>query len=196
MQLFNPEDIEVSQRTEGEGKAERLRELKAVVRLGKARASVAEVIGDISEVECIDYVSFGRWSMHDLLFYLLDITGPARVYFTTWAISTKAVHLLVEGMASGMITELHSILDRRIEIRRSDCFAFLKHHANNVYLVDCHAKVILIENYMWRIVVKSSANFSENKRIETGMIIMNRDIFDFNKKWITETIANANPFEL
>lgn len=196
MPLFSPEDIEVTQRMDDEAKAIRLNHLKAVVRLGKARQQVADVIGDISEVEFLDYVSYGRWSMHDLLFYLLEQTGPARVYFTTWAISTKAVNLLVEGLSSGMITELHSILDRRIEIRRSDCMAFLKHHANSVYLVDCHAKVILIENYQWRIVVKSSANFSENKRIESGMIIQQDDIFNFNKHWIKETIENANPFEI
>jgi hypothetical protein len=196
MPLFNPEDIELTQRGDDSSRAVRMSNLKAVMRMGKARSKVAEVIGDLAGVEMIDYVSFGRWSMHDLLFYLLEQTGPAKVYFTTWAISTKSINLLVEGLASGLISELHSILDRRIEIRRSDCFAFLQHHANSIYLVDCHAKVILIENDHWKIVVKSSANFSENRRIETGMIIINKEIFNFNKKWIEETIANANPFEL
>jgi len=199
MSLFDPEDIELKMRKkENEEKAFAFSCSidKAEIRLGKVREKIRDVIGDIRGIDLIDYTSMGRWSMHHLLFYLLEQTGPAKVWFTTWAISTKAITMMVDALSDGTITELHSLLDRRIRIRRSDCMAFLTHNANSIFLIDCHAKVLLIENEVWRIVVKSSANFSENKRIESGVIMQIPGVFEMNKKWIVETIEGAKPFEV
>jgi hypothetical protein len=199
MPLFSPEDIEKTmQIPEKEENAYSCscRINKAEIRLGKVREKIRDVIGDISGIDLIDYTSMGRWSMHHLLFYLLEKTGPAKVWFTTWAISTKAITMMVDALSDGTITELHSLLDRRIRIRRSDCMAFLTHNANSIFLIDCHAKVLLIENNAWRIVVKSSANFSENKRIESGVIMQIPEVFNINKKWIEETIKGEKAFEV
>lgn len=214
MTLFNPEDIEMTfRKTQAEtlkqvqgnrlvGKDEQFEVAvscqidKAEIRIGKVRDKIREVIGDIHGIDLIDYTSMGRWSMHHLLFYLLEITGPAKVWFTTWAISTKAITMMVNALQDGTILELHTLLDRRIRIRRSDCMAFLTHNANSIFLIDCHAKVLLIENDQWQIVVKSSANFSENKRIESGVIMQIPEVFQSNKAWIEQSIAGAKPFEI
>jgi hypothetical protein len=200
MNLFSPEDIELKYHKDVGDELQdcscSVRVDMAEIRIGKVREKIAAVIGDIAGVDLIDYTSMGRWSMHHLLFYLLEKTGPAKVWFTTWAISTKAITLMVDALKDGTITELHSLLDRRIRIRRSDSMAFLTHNANSVFMIDCHAKVLLIENDAWRIVVKSSANFSENKRIESGVIMQIPEVYAMNKKWIEETIKGEKPFEI
>ena len=54
----------------------------------------------------VQFVSLGDWSTHDLLFYYLNITGPADVYFTTWSISEFAMRQLYAMVDSKLITSL------------------------------------------------------------------------------------------
>src|SRR5512137_1210692 len=83
----------------------------ATCRIGKAKAKLQEVFGTVSQDQILPFVSLGDWSTHDLLFFLLEQTGPARVYFTTWAISEYAIRQLYNLIEQGMILELKGIFD-------------------------------------------------------------------------------------
>jgi len=50
-----------------------------IFKIGTANAKLTEVFGTIAQDQVIPYVSLGDWSTHDLLFFLLEQTGPARV---------------------------------------------------------------------------------------------------------------------
>ena len=65
-----------------------------ILTIGKANAKLHQVFGQVAQQQSVHYVSLGDWSTHDLLFFLLGQTGPARVYFTTWAISEYAIRQL------------------------------------------------------------------------------------------------------
>jgi len=59
--------------------------------IGKVNEKLHQVFGKVIDGQSLHYASLGDWSTHDLLFFLLQQTGPARVYFTTWAISEYAI---------------------------------------------------------------------------------------------------------
>ena len=48
---------------------------KKAAQRGKRRQKANEVIGKVSPGMILHYVSAGEWSMHDLLFHLLEQTG-------------------------------------------------------------------------------------------------------------------------
>ena len=153
-----------------------------VVSLGQVKDSINEIVGDITDLNTRMIVSMGHWSMHDLMFSILESTGPAKVHFTTWQISDRAIRMFSEGMKTGLITELNSVLDRRIKIRRSDALFFTEKVCNRISLVDCHAKISLIENQRWKVSIFSSANLTKNTRIEFYIIYFDEEVFNFNKK--------------
>ena len=51
----------------------------SLLTIGKAGEKLNQVFGKVIDGQSVHYASLGDWSTHDLLFFLLEQTGPARV---------------------------------------------------------------------------------------------------------------------
>ena len=138
--------------------------------IGKANEKLHQVFGKVIDGQSVHYASLGDWSTHDLLFFLLEQTGPARVYFTTWAISEYAIRQLFQFIEHGLILELKAIFDYRNGVRKPAELQFLQKITTDIKAAKCHAKVTVIENDNWGISVVGSANYTRNPRIEAGVL--------------------------
>jgi hypothetical protein len=134
------------------------------------------------------YVTRARWSMHDILKFLLSFTGKADVWITTWSITIKPATEIVQLIRQGLIQSLSCILDSRIRINAPDALQMLNANANHVHMGKIHAKTIVIKNKEWGISVTSSQNFTNVKRIEKGIIICTQECADFDINWINGEI--------
>ena len=131
----------------------------------------------------INFWSYGRWSMHDLMIYILKQTGPADVLVTTWSISEAAVREMLLKHKEGLIKSIKFLIDPRIKVRNPKPLQLLA--ANFPYkFIACHAKVTTIENENWNISIVSSANMTNNPRFERGVIFPFKEIFEFDKQTI------------
>lgn len=144
---------------------------------------------------CIHYSTAGLWSTHELLAHLLSFTGPAHVYLCTWSIKEFPVRMLVGMIDSGLITGMHCLLDNRVKTQTPEVFHLVKLHAVQACQSVCHAKVTVIENENWSISIVGSANYTNNPRIETGIITLTRSSGEFHKKWILDELNKAHPFD-
>lgn len=138
-------------------------------------------------------VSAGLWAMHELLFHLLATTGPARVTLATWSMSETAVRQLVRGLDTGIITQLHALLDGRVRIRTPEVLAFLKCQAARVRITANHAKVTVLQNDTWQIAVVSSANMTNNPRYEATVIDCHPHAARLHQGWIDTELQKAHP---
>lgn len=162
--------------------------------LAKSSLSIKEAIGSLAKDSSTVYVSGGRWSAHELRAYVLQQTGPAKVYMSTWAMSEDSSRLLHAAIEAGLITELNCIFDRRLPVRKPGIMQLAKQLCTRISLVDCHAKVTVIQNDDWNITIIGSANDTNNKRIEAGVIICNKTVADFNIIWMNEQLLGGDPF--
>ena len=160
--------------------------------IGRANQKLTEIIGEISQDETKWYFSDGDWSSHDLLFYLLNISGPAKVYFSTWAFSEYAIRQLYNMIQEGHIIELHGIFDYRNGIRKPAELQFLKHITTDIKAAKCHAKMISIVNDAWGIAVIGSANFTRNPRLESGTIFSWRSVAEDARDLIIRVLNDQN----
>jgi hypothetical protein len=163
--------------------------------LGKYNEVIEQVIGQPAMGNCINYVTGARWSAHNLLHYLLQITGPSSVYISTYTISEDAVRLLSLMMESGVIKEVHALIDKRFDNRNARALQFAKEKFSSLKLRDCHAKVTVLMNTDWQISMVGSANYSNNPRIERGTLFCSAECATFDRDWIMAEINNNNPFE-
>ena len=163
--------------------------------IGKSNQKIAEIIGEIKQGGSSHYASLGDWSTHDLLFYLLNITGAARVYFATWAISEFAIRQLFNLVESGLILDLKGIFDYRNGTHKTAELEFLRKISTNIKAAKCHAKVCVIENDAWGIAIVGSANMTRNPRIEAGVICADRKIAVFHRNWILNELYTVSDFE-
>jgi len=163
--------------------------------IGKANAKLHQVFGQVAQNQSVHYVSLGDWSTHDLLFFLLEQTGPARVYFTTWAISEYAIRQLYQFIEHGLILELKGIFDYRNGIRKPAELQFLQKITTDIKAAKCHAKVTVIENDQWGISVVGSANYTRNPRIEAGVLCYDKNVAAFHRDWILHELSNTSVFD-
>lgn len=163
-------------------------------KIGKANAKLQEVFGTIGQDQILPFVSLGDWSTHDLLFFLLEQSGPAKVYFTTWAISEYAIRQLYNLIEQGMILELKGIFDYRNGIRKPAELQFLEKISTEIKPAKCHAKVTVLENDNWGISIVGSANYTRNPRIEAGVLFTLKDVAAFEKNWIERELSNNSVF--
>ncbi len=163
--------------------------------IGKANEKLHQVFGKVIDGQSVHYASLGDWSTHDLLFFLLEQTGPARVYFTTWAISEYAIRQLYQFIEHGLILELKGIFDYRNGIRKPAELQFLKKITTDIKAAKCHAKVTVIENDNWGISVVGSANYTRNPRIEAGVLCCDKAVAVFHRDWILNELSNTSAFD-
>ena len=142
----------------------------------------------------IHFVSANDWSICELLLHFLNLTGPADVYFTTWSLKEFGVRQLLSAMDSGAIRTLHALLDSRVKSRNPDVYFLAERNFATVRLAECHAKVCVIRSEKYSISIVGSANFTNNPRIEAGVVCSYPPVAEFHCKWITDVIQNAHPF--
>ena len=163
--------------------------------IGKANEKLHQVFGKVIDGQSVHYASLGDWSTHDLLFFLLEQTGPARVYFTTWAISEYAIRQLYQFIEHGLILELKGIFDYRNGIRKPAELQFLQKITTDIKAAKCHAKVTVIENDNWGISVVGSANYTRNPRIEAGVLCCDKTVAAFHRDWILKELSNTSALD-
>ena len=135
----------------------------------------------------------GQWSMHELLQYLLLTTGPADLFFSTWALSEDPVRAMLLMKERGYLRTISCILDYKIKDQKSKAFALAEQNFTRVKLTKCHAKVTVINNNTWGITIPGSANYTRNPRIERGVICTDHQAAEFDIRWIS-AVLNDEPF--
>jgi len=172
-----------------------VKEKKIKTALGKARERLSDVIGKIEQNQTIHYVTAGDWSTHDLIFYLTEQIGPVHLIGATWSISEPACIQVINALNAGKILSMRFIFDWRVKVRSPKALQLAKMNMNDIRLTTCHAKVSVLYNQNWIVCINGSANYTNNPRIESGMICTIPEIGLFHKKWIIEELHKSFPFE-
>lgn len=158
-----------------------------------AGPDLRQEIGQITPDQVRPFFSEGRWSMHDLMLYLLEITGPAKVFLSTFSISEAAIRALLMATEKGMITEIHCLFDHTIKKHKLNLLFFAWNVAGDVTLTANHSKIILIQNDQWKVSVIGSANMTPNPRKEAGVIFTTVSAFDHYKYYLEKSIEEGFP---
>ena len=127
---------------------------------------------------CIHYISKGQWSLHELISWLLHITGPADVMVTSFSLSETAIRSFLHLIDAGLIKSLKCLFDISTKKNKFDLLMFAQQVSGKIYLNTNHSKLILIENDQHRVIIQSSANLTVNRRFEAGAIFVDHHLSD------------------
>lgn len=168
---------------------------KEELRLSGKFDTIKEAIGTIEKNgPTIHFLSAGAWSMHDLLAYILETTGPAEVKAFTFAWGPDASRTIINLQKQGKITKLWIVLNSVMRRWTVSAIETMKHHSEKISLLPMHAKGFLLENDNWKICVTGSANFSNNQSVENGNITQNEEIFELHRKWVDAALSGESDF--
>lgn len=141
---------------------------------------------------CIfNMMSDGKWSMVHLLTRILQDTGPAEVWATTWSANEDSIRSLIDLRKAGYFTSLNFLFDFRVRKYRPAAYFLAKENFNSK-IASCHAKVTVIINDKWSVSIIGSPNYTRNDRIEAVVIFESREIAEFHKNWILKKMELAS----
>lgn len=147
-------------------------------------------IGELQMGTDIHFATDKRWSLHDLIVYCLKQTGPADLYFCTYAIKEYQARLFTNMKQDGLIKKLTALVDYRISVHDPGADQLLKSVCDSIGYMRTHAKLVVIRNQSWGIAIAGSANLTSNTTSDIGVITCNEVIADYRINWITKNINN------
>ena len=125
------------------------------------------------------FASAGDFSMHELVEFILQKTGPATVRVSSYSISEIAIRSFYNLMENGIIYHLECLFDLSVKRHKLGLLFFVNNLASIIALSKNHAKFILVENAEWKLVVVGTANLQVNDKNEVGIISTAPDMYQF-----------------
>jgi hypothetical protein len=154
-----------------------------------AMTKLSEAFPDITTGMIYHYVSSGDWSMHNMLVHFAGLIGKSDVLCCSWSMSEPACSYLVSNRH--LFGKFEALMDWRINVRCPQAKEMAMYNDIDIRLTSCHAKVYLMSNENYNVSIVSSANFTNNPRIESGVVFTDLESYKFYKKWIKEEFCQA-----
>jgi len=151
-------------------------------------AGIDVIVELIRHGQTAHYVTEGAWSHWQLIDALINYLGTCSMLASSYAMSENAVRMLSGLKDSGKLKNLQCVIDNRIETRTAGSLQLLRNVADRLCLTACHAKVTVLFNDQVMISVIGSANYTENKRIEVGMVTTDNVVAQIHSDWILQTL--------
>lgn len=134
------------------------------VRRGPAVAAVAGLAPGVRIIG----LTMGQFSLLDLILAVLDKTGPADVWLSTWTAGIRDVRGAGVMLDAGKIRKITLLVDRSFPSRqRAYCAAMRRVFGDEcIRTTRTHAKIAILRNERWSITIRSSMNLNRNPRVE------------------------------
>lgn len=140
---------------------------KASNRLSKV-AGAAETIKGFDHGMDVAGLTFGQFSLIDLVQAALDITGPADVAISTWSAGLYDVDAAANFVADGRIRSIRFVMDSATQKRGQASAVQIGElfGEQTIRTTRSHAKFAILTNAEWSVVITSSMNLNLNPRVE------------------------------
>ena len=156
----------------------------------KRTASMADVVKPLAECPSQAYLS-NAVQVADLLEWILEQVGNAKVWQTSFSISEEFLRRLFFIEKSGRVTEFNLVLDHKATNKTLKLWSFMTQVIERTYLTDNHSKILLVQAESGQTVsVITSQNLTRGNRNEAYIISTDNAIFDKFLDEINDLIKN------
>lgn len=144
----------------------RRRNRRARNRISKVADARATIDGFAHDTDIIG-LTYGQFSLLDLVQAALDITGPADLAIATWSVGLHDAESTRNFVEDGKVRSVRFVMDsqeKRGQASSGEVAALFGPMA--VRTTRLHAKFVLITNEAWNVVITASMNLNLNPRVE------------------------------
>ena len=151
---------------------------------------MADILKPLSEAPSQAYLS-NAVQVADLLEWILEQVGTAKVWQTSFSISEEFLRRLFFIEKSGRVSEFNLVLDHKATNKTLKLWAFITQVINTTYLADNHSKVLLVRSEKGEVVsIITSQNLTRGNRCESAVVTTDLDIFRTLHAQIQDLITN------
>ena len=151
---------------------------------------MADVVKPLSECSSQAYLS-NAVQVADLLEWILEQVGTAKVWQTSFSISEEFLRRLYFIEKGGKVSEFNLVLDHKATNKTLKLWSFMTQVIERTYLTDNHSKILLVQAESGATVsVITSQNLTRGNRHESAFISTDPAIFARLHAEITDLIEN------
>ena len=156
----------------------------------KRTASMADVVKPLAECPSQAYLS-NAVQVADLLEWILEQVGTAKVWQTSFSISEEFLRRLFFIEKSGRVSEFNLVLDHKATNKTLKLWSFMTQVIQRTYLTDNHSKILLVQAESGDTVsVITSQNLTRGNRHESAFISTDPAIFRTLHAQMVDMIQN------
>ncbi len=166
-----------------------------VVRRTLTAPTAAKAVGPITRGMEVFGLSKGQFSLIDLIEHVLSGTGPADVVISTWTAANADLDFALAFLGDGRVRSLRFVVDFSFPSRQPAYCAALRERFGDdaVRLTKTHAKFVTVTNEEWAVVIRSSMNLNENRRLESWEISDDAAMAAFALELVAELFESHAP---
>ena len=156
----------------------------------KRTATLTDFVKPLSECSSQAYLS-NAIQVADLLEWILEQVGTAKVWQTSFSISEEFLRRLFFIEKKGNVSEFNLVLDHKATNKTLKLWSFITQVIQRTYLADNHSKILLVQAFSGEVVsVITSQNLTRGNRHESAFISTDKAIFDTLKQQVEDLICN------
>ncbi len=125
-----------------------------------------------------------------LLGWILEQTGPADVYVSTFSTSDAFLRGFYNLKKKDMVLKSVLLADLKASKKTYRLYKEMQQNFDAVYLSQNHSKVVLVQNDEWTVTVISSQNQTYGDRAECTLVTTNQEIFYQQYSGFSELVDN------
>lgn len=166
---------------------------KLFLKKEKAEKVLLEIPAPGESLHIVSNGSFDYFTLIPLAINLLQ--KPGDFYFSTWTMNKTNVNQMFELYDSGKIKSINALLGLYFKKREANVFNQLYEgclaRKQRLFVNRNYSKVTLLDDGSNYIVIEGSANFTANPRIEQFVVTNNKELHDFHREWMEETLDDG-----
>jgi len=157
----------------------------------------ADALGPIEHGVELYCLTMGKFSLIDVIEHVLATTGPADLAVSTWTAAGADIGFANRLLVDGRVRSMRFVMDYSFVSRRTAYCAALREAFGDesIRITKNHAKFVLIRNAEWNIVVRTSMNLNECRRLETVEISDDAEMAGFLADVVEQLFANQTAVE-
>lgn len=125
-----------------------------------------------------------------LLGWILEQTGPADVYVSTFSTSDAFLRGFYNLKKKDLVLKSVLLADLKASKKTYRLYKEMQQNFDAVYLSQNHSKVVLVQNDRWTVTVISSQNQTYGDRAECTLVTTNQEIFYQQYSGFSELVDN------
>lgn len=140
-------------------------------------------------------LTYGQFSSMDAIEAVLEKTGPANVAIATWTAAAADLSRSAEQLRNQRIRSLRFIVDRSFLTRQPGYATQIVRLFGNeaIRTTRVHAKFAIVQNEDWNVVMPTSMNLNENRRLEYLHVVDCPQLCGFFRQLVDEIFEEEPP---
>ena len=138
-----------------------------------------------TEFHCL---SIGQFNLIDIIEHVVSSIGNCSIDLAVWTAAESNLKKAFTFLENENVSNMRWIIDPSFKTRQPKYVATL----TDLFGVECvrsiptHAKFILCYNQNYKVIIQTSMNLNQNKRLENFTIIENQEMVDFYKDFVDQ----------